>query len=216
MSSDKPKKNIVKICKRLHKFGFLAAADGNVSCRVDDQTILITPSGVSKSNLHEEELCELRLDGEVLRGKPSSETQMHLAVYNNCPKAMSVVHAHPKIAVAWTIARPELKELPSGALSELILAVGAVPIAPYARPGSTEMGEVLLPFVKEHRVLLLARHGALSWGENLQEAYMGIERLEHTAEVLKAAHDLGGITDLPDSEVEVLREMRKKMGPQTR
>jgi L-fuculose-phosphate aldolase len=137
---------------------------------------------------------------------------MHLAVYKKCPKAKAVVHAHPPTAIAFTVARPEMKELPAEALSELILAAGKVPVAPYARPGTAAMGEVLEPFLPASRVILLARHGALSWGEDLEEAYNGMERLEHISQILKSAEELGGITSLPREEVEVLRAMRAKMG----
>jgi L-fuculose-phosphate aldolase len=140
---------------------------------------------------------------------------MHLEVYKRCPKAKAIVHAHPPTAIAWTVAKPDLRELPAEALSELILAVGRVPIAPYARPGTLDMGSVLAPFLPACRVILLARHGALSWGEDLEEAYNGMERLEHISQILKSASDLGGITSLPVEEVKVLREMRAKMGERT-
>src|SRR5581483_2454180 len=122
---------------------------------------------------------------------------MHLEVYRSCPKAKAVVHAHPPTAIAWTIAHPEMKMLPSDCMSELILAVGDLPVVPYARPGTLNMGEVLRPYLPGSRVMILARHGALSWGEDLDEAYNGMERLEHTALILKSAWELGGLTALP-------------------
>ena len=206
---------MVDICQRLHTRNLLAAADGNVSYRISDEEILFTPTGVNKARMREEDIAVVALDGRVLSGKPSGERLMHLEVYRRCAKARALVHAHPPTAIAWTVARPDLRELPAEALSELILAVGAVPVAPYARPGTEDMGSVLRPFLPHRRVILLARHGALSWGEDLEEAYNGMERLEHISQILKSAHDLGGITVLPAAEVEVLREMRAKMGERT-
>lgn len=206
------RERIVEICRRLHGRNLLAAADGNVSVRLSDNEILFTPTGVNKAYMRPEEMAVVTLDNRIVSGNPSGERLMHLAVYRKCPRAKAVVHAHPPTAIAFTVARPEMKELPAEALSELILAVGKVPVAPYARPGTTAMGEALDPFLPSSRVILLARHGALSWGEDLEEAYNGMERLEHVSQILKNADQLGGITSLPREEVEVLRAMRAKMG----
>lgn len=204
---------ILEICQKLHRRNLLAAADGNVSARLDDGTIMITPSGKPKEQVDPLEMAIVSLEGDVLRGNPSSEMKMHLAVYNKCPEAKAVVHAHPPTAIAWTVAKPEMKFLPAECLSELILAVGDIPIVPYARPGTEDMGEVLLPFLKDYRAMILSRHGAICWGESLTEAYMGMERVEHVSEILYKAQTLGSLTTLPKEEVDHLRELRKKIGP---
>ncbi len=206
---------IAEVCRRLHARNLLAAADGNVSYRLSNQEILFTPTGKNKNYLRPEDMAVVTLENQVLSGAPSGERLMHLEVYRACPEARAIVHAHPPTAIAWTVARPELTELPAEGLSELILAVGSVPIAPYARPGTSAMGEVLRPFLPKSRVILLARHGALSWGEDLEEAYNGMERLEHIAGILKSAVALGGLSSLPAAEVAVLREMRRQMGDRT-
>lgn len=212
MSRNDTAEAIVEICRALNARNFLAAADGNVSVRLSDEEILITPAGLNKSRVRPADMAVLTLDNEVVSGNPSSERLMHLEVYRRCPKAKAVVHAHPPVAIAWTIARPELSELPAECMSELILAVGRVPVVPYARPGTSEMGTNLHPFLPACRALVLARHGALSWGESLEEAYNGIERIEHSAVILKAAHELGGLSALPATEVEELRMLRAKLG----
>jgi L-fuculose-phosphate aldolase len=200
-------------CAHLHARGLLAAADGNVSIRLPDDTVLITPAGANKARLAEGSLARVALDGGILQGRPSTERAMHLAVYRACADARVVIHAHPPTAIAWTLARPGLAELPTDALPELLLAAGRVPIVPYARPGTEEMGSVLLPFLPAHRLLLLARHGALAWGESMEEAVNGIERVEHSALILKAAEELGGSTPLPPLELEALRALRARIGP---
>jgi L-fuculose-phosphate aldolase len=124
-----------------------------------------------------------------------------------------VVHAHPPTAIAWSLARPDLDALPDEAMPEVILAAGRIPIAPYARPGTAAMGEAIQPFLPAHRLMILARHGALAWGEDLEEAVLGMERLEHVAQILKSAHELGGATPLPPGEVAALRAMREAQGP---
>lgn len=203
---------IVEVCRSLNARNFLAAADGNVSVRLSDQEILITPAGLNKSRIEPGQMAVITLDNKIVSGNPSSERLMHLAVYQACPQAKAVVHAHPPTAIAWTIARPELSELPAECMSELILALGRIPVVPYARPGTEEMGKNLLPFLPACRAMILARHGALSWGESLEEAYNGMERIEHSALILKTAQELGGLTMLPAEEVAKLRELRKKLG----
>lgn len=215
MSIHPQAEHLVEICRRLHGKNMLASADGNVSYRVSDEEILITPAGVNKARLKPADVAVITLGNEIVSGKPSSERLMHLEVYRRSPQARAIVHAHPPTAIAWTVARPDLKELPAEALSELILAVGRVPVAPYARPGSLDMGTVLHPYLPECRVILLARHGAIAWGEDIEEAYNGMERLEHVAQILKSAVELGGITTLPAGEVAALREMRRGLGERT-
>ncbi len=202
---------IITLGKKLYDKNMLAAADGNISVRVDD-LILITPSGVPKGFLETKDIAEVSIDGEIKSGKPSSELMMHLEVFRRCPEAKVVIHAHPPIAVAWTIAEPELNELPNTAMSEMILAMGSLPIIPFALPGSKEMGENLIPYLPKHRAMILSRHGALSWGETYQEALNGMERIEHAATMLYHAKLLGGITSLPEKEIEFLKEKRKQLG----
>lgn len=204
---------ICDIGRRLYARNLLAAGDGNISVLLEDGRVAITPAGVSKARLGPGDLAYLDLDGRVLSGRPSSERLMHLAIYQACPEARSVVHAHPPTAIAWTLAQPELRELPAEGLPEVILATGRVPVVPYARPGTEALGRALEPFLPRHRLLLLARHGAVSWGEDLEEAYAGMERLEHIAQILKAAVELGGISPLGASELADLRETRARMGP---
>lgn len=203
---------IVEICRRLHQRNMLAAADGNISYRLNDDEILITPSGIAKGFMQPDQMSVINLAGEVLKGKPSSERLMHLEIYRSTPQAKAIIHAHPPTAIAWSIARPDLSKLPSECLSEVILATGDVPFVPYARPGTDQMGAVLKPYLPQHRALILRNHGAVAWGGDLEEAYRGMERIEHSAQILAMAHKLGGLHPLPAEEVAYLYELRKKIG----
>lgn len=198
--------------RRLHARNLLAAADGNLSARLDDGRIAMTPSGVSKAQLRPDDFAFLSLDGTVLSGRPSTERLMHLAVYRACPKARAVAHAHPPTAIAWSLAHPELDFLPDEAMPEVILAAGRIPFVPYARPGTEAMGEVLRPFLPQHRLLILSRHGGLCWGESVEETANGLERLEHVCQILLSAEHLGGARPLPVQELEALRTIRAGMG----
>ncbi len=212
LTAQKAAEEIVTICKRLHARNMLAAADGNVSYRISDDEILITPSGISKAFMSPDQIAIINLKGDVLTGKPSSERLMHLEIFKKCSDAKAVVHAHPPTAIAWSIAKPELKKLPSDCLSEVILATGDIPFVPYARPGSSQMAEVLIPFLPAHKAMILRNHGAVAWGEDLDEAYRGMERIEHSALILMKAQQLGGLHPLPREEIQFLYELRKKIG----
>lgn len=203
---------IVEICGRLHARNMLAGADGNISFRVSDREIFITPSGIAKGFMEPDQMAVINLAGEVVSGNPSTERLMHLEIYRTCPSAKAVVHAHPVTAIAWSIARPDLEKLPSDCLSEVILACGDIPFARYARPGTSDMGQVLKQFLPRHRALILRRHGAVTWGEDLEEAYRGMERIEHSAQILAMAQKLGGLHPLPKEEVDYLYDLRKKIG----
>lgn len=203
----------IEACRALHGQGLLAAADGNVSVRLGDGRIAITPRGVPKASLRRQDFAVLELDGTVLRGNPSSERAMHLAVYGAVPEAGAVVHAHPPTAIAWSLAHPDAEELPSDALPEVILAAGRIPLVPMATPGTEAMGSNLLPFLPGNRLMILARHGGLAWGGDLREAAGGIERLEQVAKILVAAEALGGAKPLAPADLAALKALRAKLGP---
>jgi L-fuculose-phosphate aldolase len=204
---------LLDACRRLHAGGLLAASDGNLSVRLPNGLIAMTPSGLPKAKVQLGDLAHLHLDGTIIEGHPSSERAMHLAIYRAVPLAKAIVHAHPPTAIAWSLARPELSELPSNGLPEVILAAGRIPIVPMAMPGTDEMGGNLLPFLPEHRLLILARHGGLCWGEHMDEAAGGMERLEQVATILWKAETLGGAKPLAASDLEELRALRDKLGP---
>ncbi len=203
---------IITTCQRLHARNMLSAADGNISYRVNNNFILITPSGIAKAFMSVKDIAVINIEGEILHGKPSTERLMHLEIFKTCEKAKAVIHAHPTTAIAWSIARPDINKLPSDCLSEVILATGDIPFADYARPGTAAMGDVLKPFLPKHRALILRRHGAVTWGEDLEEAYRGMERIENSAQILAEAIKLGGLHPLPPDEVQYLYELRKKIG----
>lgn len=206
------KKEIIEISKRLYKKNCLVGADGNISYKIKNDQILITNSGKPKAFLSNDDFSIITPDNKIIEGSPSSERLMHLTIYNHCPEAICVLHAHPPTAIAWSIAFPEDKELPSSCLSEVILAIGNVPIIPYARPGTEKMGLNIVPYLPENRAFILARHGALTWGESLDEVSHGMERIEHTVNILKSAIELNKLTELPKNEIIYLKKLRKKLG----
>jgi len=196
----------------LHGKNYLAAADGNFSHRSSETAFWITSRGIHKGFQSPCPISQVGLKGEVLEGDPSSETDLHRIVYVNVPAARCVIHAHPPAAIAWSIARPHLRELPCDSFSEVILALGSIPIVPFARPGGPALADSILPYLPRHRALVLGRHGAVSWGETPEEALNGIERLEHAALILTYAELLGGPKPLSAEDSTWLRNRRQELG----
>ena len=213
MNESELRESIVAACQRLYNRNCLAAADGNVSYRISNERILITPSGVAKAFLAASEMAIMDIEGRILEGRPSGERLMHLAIYRQCPEAKAVVHAHPPHAIAWSLSEPGITELPNDVLPEVILAAGRIPIVSYARPGTEAMGENLRSFLPQSRLMILERHGAVAWGESMNEAVGGLERLEHSAQILWLARALGPLRKIDTEEQKALVKMRETLGP---
>ncbi len=198
---------IVEVCKKLHNGGLIAAGDGNVSCRMDKESILITPGGVSKADIAPREVAKTDMGATLLEGplKPSSEIRMHLLVYKMRPEVSAIVHAHPPIATAFTIAGLAFD---SKVLPEVWLTLGKVALAPYATPASEEVARAIEPHVADSRAILLERHGAVTFGRDLCQAWMRMEKLEHFARTLFHASMLLGCK-APEN---LTREQLSKLG----
>ena len=212
LSDYEAKKQIIEIGKRMYDKGFVASNDGNISCKVGPNIIWTTPTGVSKGFMTPDMLVKMNFDGKVLMGKlkPSSEVKMHLRVYNENPDVMAVTHAHPPVATSFAIAGISLDR---AILPEAVVNLGSVPIAHYATPGSQDVPDSIAPYCKSHNAVLLANHGALSWGKDLTEAYHRLESLEYYATVLMyTGRIIGRANELSCSQVNELIDIRGKLG----
>lgn len=194
--------------KLLYDRGYVAANDGNLSMKTAPDRLLVTPSGVSKGRLTPDMLLVTDLEGNVLEGNrhPSSETKMHLAVYRGRPDVGAVVHAHPPVSTAFAVCRRGM-ETPH--LSELVTGLGAVPCTPsFAMLSTDQVPRSVEPYLADHCAVLLANHGALTWGEDLWEAFDRMETVEHTAKILLNARLLGDPVALTQEETAELRSMQ--------
>ena len=194
--------------KLLYDRGYVAANDGNLSMKVEPDRLLVTPSGVSKGRLTPDMLLVTDLEGNVLEGNrhPSSETKMHLAVYQGCPDVGAVVHAHPPVSTAFAVCR---RGMETPYLSELVTGLGAVPCTPsFAMLSTDQVPRSVEPYLADHCAVLLANHGALTWGEDLWEAFDRMETVEHTAKILLNARLLGDPVALTQEETAELRSMQ--------
>jgi L-fuculose-phosphate aldolase len=210
MSSERQYRDeIVRYGQLLHTQFFVAATDGNLSVRMEDGTILCTPTCLSKGMMKAEDLVVVNGNGEVLRGprSPSSEIAMHLLIYRMRPDVNAVVHAHPPTATGYAAAGVPLTQ---PLVSEIVITLREVPLAPYATPGSPELSESLRPLIADHDAILMANHGVVTYSSDLNTAYMKMETVEHFARVALVTHQLGRQQLLSEAEVRKLLEARDR------
>ena len=198
------REEICQVCHLLYERGYVVSNDGNVSVRVEPDKVLITPSGVGKGRMTPDMLVLCDLQGNVLEGDryPSSESKMHLMVYREREDIMSVVHAHPPVSTAFAICRRPLKER---YLAEMVLGLGEVPVTEFAMLSTDEVPESVRPFVHDHNAVLLANHGALSWGPTLLSAFDRLEVVEQTAKIFLYVDRIGGGVELTQEQADTLR-----------
>lgn len=211
-SDKEAREQIIEIGRRMFERRYVAANDGNISIRVGENRVWVTPAGVSKGYMREDMLICLDMDGNVLVGsmKPSSEAGMHLRVYKENPEVGAVVHAHPVTATAFAIARVPLE---LALMTESVIGLGVVPVADYATTGTAGVAESVAPFCRDYNALLLANHGALTWGRTGIEAYYRMETLECCAQVMEK---LGCLNVKPHilsrAQVQELVDIRQRLG----
>lgn len=207
--SDDVRRDIVRVCRRMYERGLIAGPDGNVSVRITYDHVLVTPRGFSKANVEEHDLVLVSMAGTRIGGKheASSEVAMHLAIYHAREDVNAVVHAHPPVATAFAVAG---LGLPGDVLPELAVQLGAVPLVPYATPGTDAMPEAMAPFLPNYDAFLLANHGATTLGCTLAEAHQRMESLEHCANILLTARLLGRVNALGTEDARLLEVARRR------
>lgn len=210
MDESQARKLICEIGNLLYDRSYVVSSDGNVSIRLDENTVLATPTMTCKGRMTEDCLASTDMEGKPLTDKKaSSELAMHLLIYKERPDIKAVCHAHPPHGTAFAVAGLAIDK---PILSEVILTLGCVPLTDYGTPSTDELTEAMQPFVKHHNALLMANHGAVAYGEDLWQAFDRLETLEHTAKIAILAKALGGANDLPADAIEKLVNIREKAG----
>ncbi|HSV85213.1 MAG TPA: class II aldolase/adducin family protein [Levilinea sp.] len=202
------RRSIVTINRRMIDQGFICSSDGNVSARIDENRILITPAGVYKLNVSPEMIVLVDNDGNVIESRmgyaPSSELPLHLEAYRRRPDAQAVIHAHPPYSLALTLAG---LPFPADIMPEAAEGLCQVPVAHYAKPGTKEVAASIAGLIEEFDTVLLDHHGSITVGKTLDQALMTLERVEFVARVYHLAHAYGGVRPLPPREVDRLSEL---------
>lgn len=203
---------LCEIGKLCYGRNLIVGADGNLSARLSDDTILITPAGAMKGFLEPHHITRVDMAGRVIGDGPraSTETGIHTTAYAVRPDMRAVVHAHPPHAVAMTIAGIDL-QLP--VIPEVVVTIGGIPTAPYATPGTHELPDSIRELLRCSDTVMMKMHGSITVGANLMDAFKKLDMLEHTAKILYLAHTLkGGLEPLDPASVERLLATRKLLG----
>ena len=202
------RRKIVAFGKQLYEKGLVSATDGNISTKLADDRLLITPTGKALGRLSTKEIVCVDVKGNVQKkqGNPSTELPMHLTIYRQRADVSAVIHAHPPLATAFSVAGEPLEQ---PVLPEIVLAFGRIPIAPYATPSTIESERAVEELVRNHDLIVLDHHGAVALGRSLEEAFQRLEKLEHLAKTLIAAKQLGRIVPLSEEAIEKLDRMRR-------
>ncbi len=205
------RREICEVGRRVYERGYVAANDGNISARLQEDRILCTPTGVSKGFITEDMLAICNLEGEQIAGsmRISSEIRMHLEIYKVRPDINSVVHAHPPTATGFAVAGIELTQC---ILPEVIVSLGGIPLAAYGTPGGPDIVEPMKPLLKEYDAILMANHGVVTLGQHVMDAHFKMETVEHFAKIALVAHQLGSVQTLSDQHVDELIDLRQRFG----
>ena len=205
------RKAICEIGRRMWERNYVAATDGNISVRLSPDRYLCTPSGVSKGFMDPNDLVIADGQGNKLEGdgKVTSEFFTHLAAYEERSDIQAVVHAHPPKAIGFSLAGVSLAEC---ILPEVIYSIGGIPTTEYATPATREGSEVLREYIRQCDAVMLDRHGSITVGKDVLDAYLKLEKLEHACESLLVAHSLGHIRRLDPAEINKLKDVRITYG----
>ena len=211
MTERETRTEMIKVCERLYRKEYVTAYDGNLSVKLDKNRFLMTPSGFCKGDLTEKDLIISDEYGRKLSGphKVTSEVVMHLEAYKQRSDINAVIHAHPPLATALSLAGVSLAKC---ILPEVILSLGIIPTAEYATPTTSENADVIKDLIKKHDAILLDRHGSLTVGKNIWSAYYKQEKIEHTAKITITARQLGSIKTLTAKQINVVSGIAEKYG----
>jgi L-fuculose-phosphate aldolase len=212
MQEAEARRQIVEAGRRLRDRFFVASNDGNISARLSDTELLITPTSVNKGDVTEDSILKIDLQGGVISGslKPSSETKMHLAVYKTRSDIQAIVHAHPPAATGFAACRIRLDQ--DVILPEVIFGLAKIGFAEYGTPTTDEIPNAVVKEIPECDAILLSNHGALTVGSDVMQAYYRMEVLEMYARVRLVTRILGEPKPLTPTEVSALEKVREAQG----
>jgi L-fuculose-phosphate aldolase len=213
-TEEEHRRDICAVGRRLYERMYVASTDGNVSVRLDSKRILTSPTATCKGMMTADDLVITDLQGRKLAGRrnPSSELNMHLLIYRRRPDVNAVCHAHPPTATGYAAAGIALNK---ALISEVVLALGCIPVAKYGTPGTPELSDAMEPLVQQFDAILMANHGVVTCGADLLTAFFRMETVEHFAQVSLITELLGKQVLLSGGDVEKLLAARARYGSTT-
>jgi L-fuculose-phosphate aldolase len=206
------KQAVADCMNRLYQKGLTTTSGGNISLRVSDKLILLTPSATDKGNMRADQIAEIGMDGtnHTPHLKPSGETSMHLQIYKRRPDVLAIVHAHPPMASVFAVSD---KQLNVRLIAESYAIIGQPAVAPYALTGTQELADAVADGLTGNTTcVIMKNHGVLTVGTDLLQAFDRMEVLENTAKINIFAAQLGGAQELNDEQCTALDEWAGRNG----
>ena len=211
MNEARVRDEIARACARMAARGWVANHDGNVSARISPSRLVCTPTATAKEVVDADSLVVTDAAGRKTggRGSPFSEYALHLAIYRARADVGAVVHAHPPFATGLGVSGRELVSF----LPEAVVSLGVrIPLVPLAMPGAPAVAAAE-PFFAKFDAVLVAGNGVFAWGDDVEQAYLRLELVEHLATIASRAAAWGGPQPLPQDMIEKLLEARRKAFP---
>lgn len=203
------KQMILKCGAMLDMKNMSPATSGNISVRVGDN-IYISATETALGDLCMNDIVQLDIDAnKISKGKnPSSEKNMHCAIYKKRPDINAIIHCHSPYASAFAVCHEPINQ---PIISESIFYFGEIPVAPYALPGSEQLAQNAAQLFENHDAVLLANHGIIIGAKDLKTAYYLCETAETVAQIFINARILGGAKELSSNDVEEIHNLRNSI-----
>lgn len=206
---DAARQQIVAAGLKMIEQKMIAGSWGNLSIKINTSCCAITPSGHSYDSLNTEDVIVVDMQGNKIVGTliPSSETPLHLAVYEAIPEAQAIVHTHSIYASACAAMHKPIPAL----IEDLVQIIGgSVDVAEYALPGTEALAANAVKALQNKKAALLANHGVVCWGSSLNSALMTAEIVEKAAQIYCICETMGGAKLLPEADIAVMHDFYKQ------
>ena len=196
---------LCETAKKMYTSGLVSGTWGNLSVRIDDDYMVVTPSGMKYDTLNAEDMVIMNMHDYSYRGKlkPSIEYFMHAMLLLDNPTANAVVHTHSTYALMMATAR---KPIPPVCDDQVQILGGDIRVADYALPGTEEMARTVVEKMRGRAGALIPNHGAVTIGRTLDEALLGSVILEKTAQVYIGTLSLGGAVELDQADIDAMHD----------
>lgn len=189
--------DLIRYLGRMDAKGWVANHDGNASCKLAPDRYLVTPTGMAKDDIQADQLLIVDAQGTVIRGQRRifSEWVLHRAVYEARPEVNAVFHSHAPYSTSFGASATAL---PAPFLPEAVVSLGPeIPSVPLTMPGADAV-LALSAVINRGQSCLIEGNGVLSWGTDLEQAFLRMELVEHIATIAHHSQSMGGVRTLPD------------------
>ena len=215
MDKEKAKAAQQEVCKTaldMYHSGMVSGTWGNISARIDEEYMAITPSGMNYEGLCPDQMVIVNIDTLSYEGplKPSIEAVVHAGIYKSRPEVNGIMHTHSTYALTVATAR---KEIPPICEDQVQILGGSIRVADYAKPGTKEMADACIKALEGRQGALIANHGAISCDVSLAKAFIGSQIIEKTAIIYINSMAIGGPVEIPQKDIDFFSDFfRNKYG----